>query len=81
MKIKEAIEIICIGREELLSIKGANGIVNLLRELEKYKAMWQTLLEDLDFMPNKEKLLMNWEDFNGLMIKIEQKYLKEELCS
>lgn len=48
--------------------------IYLLQQGEKYEAMWQTLLEDLDFMPNKEKLLMSWGDFNDLMIKIKQKY-------
>ena len=49
-------------------------VIALLKRGEKFEAMWQTLLEDLDFMPNKEKLHMNWEDTNDLMIKIRQRY-------
>ena len=55
-----------------------NETIKLLKCGEKYETMWGELLEGLDFMSNKEKLHMNWEDINDLMIKIMQKYSKEE---
>ena len=86
MKIKEAIEYCKETMDDQIEEFGyrdiaIEGIISLLKRGEKYEAMWQTLLEDLDFMPNKEKLLMNWEDFNGSMIKIQQKYFPKEIIN
>ena len=65
--IEKAIDIVCIGREELLSIQGANKIVNLLRKLEAYRQMWEELYEiasEFNFFP--------------MMDKIKQKYFQEK---
>ena len=80
MDIKEAVEYLKLCKlEDICCHRGEyDNIIDLLHQGEKYKAMWQTLLEDLDFMPNKEKLFMDWKDFNDLMIKIKKKYLKED---
>ena len=85
MDTKEAIEfcetekrIECGVATQCKLAKDFNKVIALLKRGEKYEAMWLTLLEDLDFMPNKEKLFMDWKDFNDLMIKIEQKFFPKE---
>jgi len=89
MDIEEAIEIVCIGREELLSIKGANGIVNLLREGEKFEKMWEELkninppailnfvkdYDDVHTVIKQSKVLRNFT-----MYRLEQKYFPKPKC-
>ena len=70
-----------IPKETLQMAYDIHKVKSLLKRGEKFEAMWETLLEDLDFRPNKEKLHMSWEDFNNLMIKIEQRFFpKEKQC-
>ena len=41
MNTKEAIELVCVGREKLLSVSEAHKIVNVLKRGEKFENMWE----------------------------------------
>ena len=80
MNTKEAIEIVSVGREELFSIKGANGIVNLLREGEKYKQMWELLEASMEgqFCITPIEIYFKKDSINKQMENIKQKHFPKE---
>jgi len=41
MNTQEAIEIVCVGREKLLTFEETHKVVECLREGEKYRQMWE----------------------------------------
>ncbi len=78
MKVKEAIEIICVGREKLLTVEDAHKVVNCLKQDEKYRQMWEEFKDLYGF----KILYWAWEDMpknvNEGMDKLEQKYFPKE---
>ena len=43
MNTQEAIEIVCVGREKLLTFEETHKVVECLREGEKYRLMWKEI--------------------------------------
>lgn len=77
MNTKEAIEMICVGREELLSIKGANKIVNLLRELKAYKKIVNELEKDYGHLGHRYAGSDSTDYLRYVIPRLKQKYLEE----
>jgi len=78
--IKEAIEIVCVGREKLLTVGECHKVVNCLRQGDKYR---QEDLKTIQFYikyyniwkilkANTDKETINYMD------KLEQKYSPKE---
>jgi hypothetical protein len=67
---KEAIEIICVGREKLLTVNETHKVVECLREGEKYRQMWEELYLSK----------IGWNDYSITiyMQELEKKYFPKE---
>ena len=42
-KIKKVIEIVCVGREKLLTVDECHQVLTVIEELNKYKKMWKEM--------------------------------------
>ena len=79
MNTQEAIEIVCVGREKLLTFEETHKIVECLREGEKYKKyklMWKGLEPFKEILVTADCFISKCgkESLGMKMYELEQKY-------
>jgi len=74
MNTKEAIEIVCVGREQPLTFNEAHKVINLLKRSEKYEAIVNELEKDYGFLGHRYAGSDSTDYLKYVIPRLKQKY-------